>query len=74
MNSKTIPLFDQNRDHPPVPTWRLPERCAQTQSRMPLAAPAKPARSVLDDGEHSAILVSQGRHRYPPILQDAAAG
>ena len=63
MNPKTIPLFDRNRDHPPVPTWRPPERCAQTQSRMPLAAPAKPARSVLDGGEHSAILVSQGRHR-----------
>ena len=63
MNPKTIPLFDRNRDHPPVPTWRSPERCAQTQSRMPLAAPDKPARSVLDGGEHSAILVSQGRHR-----------
>ena len=47
MNPKTIPLFDRNRDHPPVPTWRPPERCAQTQSRMPLAAPAKPARNVL---------------------------
>jgi hypothetical protein len=27
-------------------------RCAQTRSRMPLAAPAKPARSVLDGAEH----------------------
>ena len=33
MNPKTIPLFDRNRDHPPVPTWRPPERCAQTPSR-----------------------------------------
>ena len=24
MNPKTIPLFDRNRDHPPVPTWRPP--------------------------------------------------
>jgi hypothetical protein len=65
MNPKTIPLFDRNRDHPPVPTWRPPERGAQTQSRMPLAAPAKPARNVLDGGEHSAILLTQGRLRHP---------
>jgi hypothetical protein len=32
---------------------------------MPLPAPVKPARSVLDGGEHSTILVSQGRHRHP---------
>jgi hypothetical protein len=57
MNPKTIPLFDRKRDHPPVPTWRPPKPCAQTQSRMPLAAPAKPARSVLDGAEHSATLL-----------------
>jgi hypothetical protein len=69
MNPKTIPLFDQNRDHPPVPTWRPPEPCAQTQSRMPPAEPSKPARSVLDDGEHAAILVRQGRHLGAPSWQ-----
>jgi len=59
-----IPLFDRNRGHPPVPTWRPPERGAQARSRMPPAAPAKPARSVLDGTERSAILAANGRdHR-----------
>ena len=62
MSKPTIPLFDRNRGHPSVPTWLLPERCAQARSRMPLAAPAKPARRVLDGAEHGAILFSQGRH------------
>jgi hypothetical protein len=46
--------------HPFVPTCRLAERRAQTPSRMPLAAPAEPARSVLDGGEHGAILAGSG--------------
>jgi hypothetical protein len=72
MTKPSIPLFDRNRDHPSVPTWRLPERCAHARSRMPLAAPPKAARSVLDGAEHSATLISQGRHhrrrpaRLPP--------
>ncbi len=67
MSTKLIPLFDRNCGHPSVPTWRLSERGAQARSRMPLAAPAQPARSVLDGAEHSAILVSQGRRhcRFP---------
>src|SRR6516165_778791 len=36
-------MFDQD-DHPSVPTWLPPERGAQGRSRMPPAAPAKPAR------------------------------
>jgi Beta-lactamase len=40
-----IPLFDGG-DHPFVPTCEPMERCAQTLSRMPLAAPAKPARNA----------------------------
>jgi hypothetical protein len=44
------------RGHPFVPTCRSAQRRAQPQSRMPLAAPAKPARSVLDSGEHGATL------------------
>jgi hypothetical protein len=35
----------------------------QALSRMP-SAPAQPARSVLDSGEHGATLVIQGRN-YP---------
>jgi hypothetical protein len=62
MSPNPIPLFDCSCDHPSVPTWRTPEHCAQTRSRMPLAAPAQPARSVLDGVEHSAMLPSQGRH------------
>jgi hypothetical protein len=53
--SLPIPLFDC-ATHPFVPTCRPAERRAQTLSRMPLAAPAQPARSVLDDGEHGAII------------------
>lgn len=51
----SIPLFDQN-DHSFVPTCRTAERRAQAPSRMPLAAPAEPARSVLDGAEHGATL------------------
>ena len=50
-----IPLFDTN-DPPFIPIQQPPERRAQATSRMPLAAPAKPARSVLD--EASAVLSS----------------
>jgi hypothetical protein len=66
MSTTAIPLFDRS-GHPSVPTWRLPKRCAQALSRRPLAAPAKPARSVLDRAEHSAKLIRQGRHhrRFP---------
>ena len=67
MSPKPIPLFDRNRDHPSVPTWRPPERGAQARSRMPLAAPAQPARSVLDGAEHRAILLSQGTPPPSPI-------
>jgi len=45
-------------NHPFVPTCRLAERGAQMRSRMPLAAPAEPARSVLDGIERGASLVS----------------
>ena len=65
MTKSSIPLFDRNRDHPSVPTWRLPERCAQGRSGMPFAAPATPARSVLDGAEHSATLRAHGRYRRP---------
>jgi len=37
------------------------EGCAQARSRMPVAAAAKRARSVLDGAEQSAILFRQGR-------------
>jgi hypothetical protein len=65
MNTKPIPLFDRYHGHPFVPTWRLQERGAQARSRMPLAAPAQPARSVLDSAEHSDILRSSGRQHRP---------
>ena len=48
--NSNIPLFDWQH-HPFVPTWPLVERRAQRQSRMGAAnaaAPAWPARSVLD--------------------------
>jgi hypothetical protein len=54
-----IPLFDRG-GHPFVPTWRSPARRAQPRSRMPLAAPAEPARSVLDGGEHGATISHEG--------------
>ena len=66
LSTTPIPLFDRN-GHPFVPTWRPPERCAQARSRMPLAASAHPARSVLDGAEHSAMLVDEGRY-HPPFL------
>jgi hypothetical protein len=52
--------FVRSDGHPFVPTCRPEERRAQMPSRMPLAAPAEPARSVLDGGEHGAILASSG--------------
>ena len=63
MNPKTIPLFDRNRDHPPVPTWRPPERCAQTQSRMPLAAPR--SRREASSTAASTALPPRGLARAP---------
>ena len=71
MNPKTIPLFDRNRDHPPVPTWRPPERCAQTPSRMPLAAPAvmsaspKSTRAMGADGAIEMLSASSEPSRSP---------
>ncbi len=56
-----IPLFDRS-GHPFVPTCRWAERRAQAQSRMPLAAPAEPARSVLDGGEHGATIARKGQY------------
>ena len=60
--------FVRPRGHPFVPTCRMAERRAQTLSRMPLAAPAKPAQSVLDSGEHGATLSGKGpHHRKSPL-------
>jgi len=36
---------------------------------MPLAAPAEPARSVLDGGEHGAILARSDEQKRPFDLQ-----
>ena len=57
------PFVRPDNDHPFVPTCRSAERRAQTLSRMPLAAPAQPARKrVLDSGEHGATLQGTGTH------------
>ncbi len=68
-NYGPIPLFDRI-DHPFVPTCRKTERRAQAPSRMPLAASAKPTRSVLDSAEHGATLVEEGKtiRSLPPGL------
>ena len=59
----SIPLFDRGPSlRPDLPRA---ERRAQTPSRMPLAAPAEPARSVLDGGEHGAILAKSGNKKRP---------
>jgi hypothetical protein len=53
-----------------IPSSRPADRqsaASQTLSRMPLAAPAKPARSVLDGGKRGATLAAEGRHQLSRV-------
>jgi hypothetical protein len=64
-----IPLFDRKRPslRPDLPSGTAPRADAVQDAR--LRAPAKPARSVLDSGEHGATLAGTGRIRLLSALQ-----